>query len=388
MYELSKEELEKMGAVITTGEICRQPELWQEVIDMYKNNKVLIKEFLDKVKAKAGGRVRVIFTGAGTSQYVGNTVVSYLNLHGDNGSFIFQSVGTTDIVASPEEYLFKHEPTLLVSLARSGNSPESVAAVEIANKYVENIHHLTITCAKEGELAKNAGGDPNNLLLLMPDRSNDKGFAMTGSFSCMALSCLLVFDQTAIDKKSDYVRALIELGKEVIQREKEIKQLIDCDYDRIVYLGSGSLAGLTREAQLKVLELTAGKIATVFDSSMGFRHGPKSFVDNKTLVFDFVNNDPYTRQYDIDILEEVHADDIAAQVAAIAQPGAIKFTGKTFEFAACKTLLPDGYLALADVMFAQTVALHSSIKVGNTPDTPSPTGTVNRVVKGVTIHSF
>ena len=51
-------------------------------------------------------------------------------------------------------------------------------------------------------------------------------------------------------------------------------------------------------------------------------------------------------------------------------------------------LLPDGYLALADIMVAQTVALLTSIKVGNKPDTPSPTGTVNRVVKGVTIYDY
>ena len=387
MYELSREELKKMEAEITTGEICQQPELWQEVIDMYKVKKEIIDEFLDEIKEKEG-KVRVIFTGAGTSQYVGDTLVPYLNLHGDHESFIFQSVGTTDIVASPEEYLFKDDPTLLVSFARSGGSPESIAAVKIANKYIKNVRHMTITCAKEGKLAQNAGSDPNNLLLLMPGYSNDKGFAMTGSFSCMVLSSLLIFDKTAIKEKANYVQTLIKLGREVIEREKEIKQFIDCDYNRIIYLGSGSLAGLTREAQLKVLELTAGKIATVFDSSMGFRHGPKSFVDNKTIVFDFVNNNPYTRQYDIDILEEIHSDDIAAQVVAIAQPGSISYSGNTFEFTAGKEFLPDGYLALADIMFAQTVALYSSIKVGNTPDTPSPTGTVNRVVKGVTIHSF
>ena len=160
------------------------------------------------------------------------------------------------------------------------------------------------------------------------------------------------------------------------------------DFNRIVYLGSGSLAGLAREAQLKVLELTAGKITTVFDSSMGFRHGPKSFVNEQTLLFDFISNNPYTRQYDIDMLEEANGDQIAAGVVAIGQKSITRFSGENFELTKGTALLPDGYLVLADVLFAQTISLLSSIKVGNTPDTPSPTGTVNRVVKGVTIHSY
>jgi len=211
---------------------------------------------------------------------------------------------------------------------------------------------------------------------------------MTGSFSCMTLGTLLLFDQTAFEQKQDYVTALIKLGEEVLSREEELNEIVNLDFERIVYVGSGSLAGLTREAQLKILELTAGKVATIFDSSMGFRHGPKSFINEKTIMFGFVNNTPYTRDYDLDILEEVHGDEIAAGVFAIAQPGKRNFSGSTIEYSAETALLPDGYLALADIMVAQTVALLTSIKVGNKPDTPSPTGTVNRVVKGVTIYDY
>lgn len=387
MFKLTSTELEKMGAEITTREIKQQPELWQSVKATYQAKKAEIDAYLLKVKTETNKRVRVIFTGAGSSQFVGDTVVPYLNQHGNKQDFIFQSVGTTDIVSAPEEHLFKEEPTLLVSFARSGNSPESVASVEIANQYIDQVFHLTITCAADGKLAEAAAEDDHNLLLLMPKAANDAGFAMTGSFSCMTLTALLVFDQTAGTEKLAYVDTLVKLGKEVLLREDEIQQLVVKDYKRIVYVGSGSLAGLTREAQLKVLELTAGKIATVFDSSLGFRHGPKSFIDEETLVFVFVNNWPYTRQYDLDLLNEIYQDDIAMNVTAITQTGETNFEGSAFVYNE-KTLLPDGYLALADIVFAQTIALLASIKIGNTPDTPSPSGTVNRVVKGVTIHPF
>lgn len=369
--------------------IKQQPELWVEAFDYYRGNEQKIHSFLKEIKAEATSKVRVIFTGAGTSAYVGGTIVPYLNKTGDTDAFVFESIGTTDIVASPKDYLNEEDWTILVSFARSGNSPESIATVDVANKIVRNIRHVTITCAADGSLAKSAENDTENLLLLMPDRSNDQGFAMTGSFSCMTLSALLVFDQASADKKKRFVDSIVELGTKVIRKEGENSALLGTDFKRIVYLGSGSLYGLTREAQLKVLELTAGKISTMFDSSMGFRHGLKSFVDEQTLVFGFVNNDVYTRQYDLDILKEVYHDQIADQTIAIAQTiEEDEYEGKIFSFETEDALLPEGYLALPFVMVAQTISLLSSVKIGNTPDTPSASGTVNRVVKGVTIHDY
>lgn len=146
-----------------TREIRQQPELWQETVTLYHENQTALENFLKEVQAKAQGkRTRVIFTGAGTSQYVGDTVVPYLRAHGDTQAFSFESIGTTDIVAKPEDYLIKDEPTLLVSFARSGNSPESLAAVEVANQVVETIHHLAITCAEEGQLAQISQKEENS----------------------------------------------------------------------------------------------------------------------------------------------------------------------------------------------------------------------------------
>ncbi|MDY4646618.1 MAG: SIS domain-containing protein [Aerococcus suis] len=392
MFTYSEEKLDTLGARITTEEIKQQPKLWQEALDIYEGKKQEIKDFLAKVTADSQGkRVRVIFTGAGTSQYVGDTVTPHLNQTGDTSQFVFESYATTDIVAHPQSYLFPDETTILVSFARSGNSPESLAAKEIANKYVNNIYHLLITCASEGKLATESEGKENEFLLSMPEKSNDAGFAMTGSFTCMTLSAMLVFDTTADSEKAEYVKAAATLGEEVVSREEDIQKWVDLDYDRVVYLGSGALSGLAREAQLKLLELTAGQVATVFDSSMGFRHGPKSFINEKTIVFDFVANDTYTSQYDYDILTEVATDDIAQATVGIeqqTQDSGKEFEGSRFTFSSDAILLPAGYLALPYIMVAQTFALLTSVKVDNTPDTPSATGTVNRVVKGVTIHEF
>ncbi|MDR7239796.1 SIS domain-containing protein [Neobacillus drentensis] len=387
MFTFSQEKLVSLGASITTAEIKQQPDLWDETYSLYTKKRVEIQAFLQKLEERHE-RIRVIFTGAGTSAYVGDTITPYLKGKVDERKWELLSVPTTTLVSNPYQFLKVDFPTLLVSFARSGNSPESVAAVEIAEQMVTDFYQLTITCAKDGELAKRAIGDENNLVLLMPEKANDQGFAMTGSYSCMALTALLLFDTLHVEEKWSIVKMLRQMGESVISREDAIQKIIDSDFDRIIYLGSGSLEGLTREAQLKVLELTAGKIVTSFDSSLGFRHGPKSFVNEKSLVFVFVSNHPYTRQYDLDILKELQQDRIANSICAIEVDGETNYNGDTFLFGSEAQYVPDAYLALPYVMIGQTVSLLSSIKVGNTPDTPSPSGTVNRVVKGVTIYEI
>lgn len=395
MFELDEISLQSQGAAITTAEIAQQPELWELTWGIYEQNRDRIGAFLDRVCANHSGRPHVVFTGAGTSAYVGDTVVPYLRRHGDARRFFFESIATTDIVPSPYNFLNPDDTVLLVSFARSGNSPESVAAVEHTRAVVPNSYFLNITCAPEGRLAQESADNPRALTLII-ERANDKGFAMTGSYTCMELLAALIFDTASDDDKKRWVYEAARMGREVIAQESTIASWVASDFNRITYLGTSSFAGAAREGQLKILELTRGLIVTSFDSSMGYRHGPKSFVDDKTLVFVLVSNDPYARQYDLDILEELTNDGIALSQIAIQQARdiieplheATCYQGASFTFGKEFEALPSAYSVLPFIMVAQTVALLTSLKVGNTPDTPSPTGTVNRVVKGVTIHAL
>lgn len=387
MYNFSEDKLKSIGATITTAEIKQQPDLWKEAYTNYLDKKESIRNYLSEI-GKKHERIRVIFTGAGTSAYVGDTILPHIKEKNDERKWDFLSIPTTTLVSNPYQFLKQDIPTILVSFARSGNSPESVASVELAKKIVSDFYQITITCAPDGKLAKSVVGDDKNLLLLMPEKSNDQGFAMTGSYSCMTLTALLAFDHLTDEEEKHLVNMISDMGESVIEREEEIQRVIDLQFDRIIYLGSGSLEGLSREAQLKVLELTAGKTATNSDSSLGFRHGPKSFVNEDTLAFVFVSNNSYTRKYDIDMLNELKQDDTARHICAIRVEGEENYSGDAFTFDQKAEDIPDAYLALPYVMFAQTVSLLSSVKVGNTPDTPSPTGTVNRVVKGVTIYPY
>ncbi|HES8317713.1 SIS domain-containing protein [Streptococcus pyogenes] len=389
MFTKTQEALEALGAAITTKEIKQEPRLWQETMTFFEETRDSLDSFLKRVcKSANGNNVHVIFTGAGTSEYIGNTICPYLKKVGNRQRYLFESVASTDLVAAPDYYLVEEETVLLVSFARSGNSPESVAAVNLVNQLVPNSYHLIITCAKDGELAKKAQQDERSYLYLMPEDANDAGLAMTGSFTCMMLAALLIFDDAnSIAQKEAYVTDMILAGQAVIDQERRLQELADLGFERLVYLGSAGLAKLTQEAQLKMLELTAGQVATLYESSMGFRHGPKSFINDRTLVIGFVNNDAYVRQYDLDMLEEIQADGIALKILALLQGRDINFSGDQFRLDT-RHLLPEAYLTFPMILVAQTLALLTAVTLGNSPDTPSATGTVNRVVKGVTIHPY
>ena len=386
MLDYTKEDLIELGAEITTREIYQQPQVWQTAFENYKAQSDEIVAFLNGIGEKHD-YIKVILTGAGTSAYVGDTLLPYFRKIYDERKWNFNAIATTDIVANPLAYLHKEVTTILVSFARSGNSPESVAAVDLAKDIVEELYQITITCAEEGKLAQQAHGDERNLLLLQPAPSNDAGFAMTSSFTSMMLTALLVFDKADLAAKAEKVSTLIALSQEMLDSAEAIQKMVSLDYNRVIYLGAGPFFGLAHEAQLKILELTAGQVATMYESPVGFRHGPKSLVNDKTVVVVFRSTDPYTKLYDLDLVREVAGDEIARKVILLTEQ---KEDLENIEqvILSSQQLADDVYRVFPYIVYGQLFALLTALKVKNRPDTPSPTGTVNRVVQGVIIHSF
>ena len=386
MLDYTKEDLIELGAEITTREIYQQPQVWQTAFENYKAQADEIVAFLNGIGEKHD-YIKVILTGAGTSAYVGETLLPYFRKIYDERRWNFNAIATTDIVANPLVYLHKEVTTILVSFARSGNSPESVAAVDLAKDIVEELYQITITCAAEGKLAQQAHGDERNLLLLQPAPSNDAGFAMTSSFTSMMLTALLVFDKADLAAKAEKVSALMTLSQEMLDSAEAIQKMVSLDYNRVIYLGAGPFFGLAHEAQLKILELTAGQVATMYESPVGFRHGPKSLVNEKTVVVVFGSTDTYTKLYDLDLVREVAGDEIARKVILLTDQ---KENLENVEqvILSSQYLVDDVYRVFPYIVYGQLFALLTALKVNNRPDTPSPTGTVNRVVQGVIIHSF
>ncbi|HGR7261787.1 TPA: SIS domain-containing protein [Streptococcus pneumoniae] len=386
MLHYTKEDLLELGAEITTREIYQQPDVWREAFEFYQAKREEIAAFLQEIADK-NDYIKVILTGAGTSAYVGDTLLPYFKEVYDERKWNFNAIATTDIVANPATYLKKDVATVLVSFARSGNSPESVATVDLAKSLVDELYQVTITCAADGKLALQAHGDDRNLLLLQPAVSNDAGFAMTSSFTSMMLTTLLVFDPTEFAVKSERFEVVSSLTRKVLDKAEDVKELVDLDFNRVIYLGAGPFFGLAHEAQLKILELTAGQVATMYESPVGFRHGPKSLINDNTVVLVFGTTTDYTRKYDLDLVREVAGDQIARRVVLLSDQ-AFGLENVKEVVLGCGGVLNDIYRVFPYIVYAQLFALLTSLKVENKPDTPSPTGTVNRVVQGVIIHEY
>lgn len=359
------------GATIL--EIGQQPDAWREVAARTDDG---VAAFLRDVIASPD--IRIVLTGAGSSAFIGDIVAPAMRRH--LGRRV-DAIPTTDIVASPHDYLERHTPTLMVSFGRSGNSPESLATTQLADELVDDIWHLVLTCDPDGELGRAHTGRANSRVVHMPERTNDTGFAMTSSLTSMLLTCLRLLGPAAAQDGDKLATA----AEYVATMQPDIRNLAQAKKQRFVYLGSGPLEGLAHESALKMLELTAGEAVTYFDSPLGFRHGPKSALDADTLVTVYVSTDPYTRRYDLDIIAEIRTQLGQDAVVVISAEPIPESHGPAIILPGLDGL-DDALVALPYLTFAQYLALFTALEHGKTPDNPFPSGEVNRVVQGVTIY--
>lgn len=380
-----EEELRRLGGYFTAKEINQQPFVWKELFDILYEQKDSIHNFLNPILGIPG--INVILAGAGSSAFVGESSQGYLRrMFGVNVC----AVDSTDIVASPYNFFFKDRPTLLISHGRSGDSPESLAAIELAKNIIDEVYFLNITCNKSGKMAQNTTGDKRVLNVFMPEESNDDGFAMTSSFTCMLLTDLMLPTINNIEEKKELLGKLATEAKRIINEDyQKIIQVARNSYDRLIYLGSGSLKGCAMEAALKSLELSHGLVNTNSNSFLGFRHGPKSAINDTTLLGFFVSNDEYTRNYDMDLIKEIIGEPGGRKLLCI-MPFETKTEGLDYNFALkenfCKT--DEAFLTPVYIIYAQMLGFYKSLNLGIRPDNPNPEGRVNRVVKPFKVYRY
>ncbi len=376
---IAESELAASGAIATAREITQQPRMLAQTHALVAQLQARLDEFAGHVTGNAAARV--ILTGAGTSAYIGECLAPLLDRR---LAARVDAVPTTDLVSSPLLYLDPGQPLLLVSFGRSGNSPESLAAVDLAESLVREVRHLVVTCNPQGGLARIAVREA--MVLQLPEETHDASFAMTSSFSCMMYATLAALAGSgSLDARIAAIAAA--MAQVIDAAPSQVSALATGGFTRVVYLGAGPFKGLAREACLKLGELTNGAVATCFDSPLGFRHGPKTFIEGQTLVMVFVSNDAHARRYDHDLIDELRQDGCAGRVIEIAaQPR---------DNALQDTLVVPGMADAADVellwpyaAIAQAYAFYASRALGLTPDNPNRQGTVNRVVQGVRIHPF
>lgn len=372
--------LEQRHALHTAREIWQQPDLWDALHRQLQEQQALWQPFLAPLLANP--RLQIVLCGAGSSAFAGRALAPWLR---EKTGRDVVAYGTTDIVANPHQYLDLTRPTLLVSFARSGNSPESVATVELADQLLPESYHLMLVCNPDSQLAHYAHQREDVCSLVMPQGSNDQSFAMTSSFSCMMLSAALLLGPHSLSEAQRPLATMVARCRELRETlQPQVKAFAASGFRRYITLGGSCFTGLAEEASLKMLELTAGQIVTRYDSPLGLRHGPKFMVDDQTLVLLMFSSGDYARQYDRDLWNELHRDGLAMQMVGL--------TGSAQPVSDMMLNLhhaeDDVWLLFPYLLFTQMLAFESSLALGMTPDNPCPTGEVNRVVKGVTIYRY
>lgn len=367
----------------TYTEIMQQPRMWLEEYELLRKNAAAIEAFVSRYLEEG---YEIIYTGAGTSAFIGNILETALAGTRFRGG---RAVPTTDIITNPKAYFSPDSKVLLISFARSGNSPESLGTIEIANTICREVAHIYITCNAEGKLAKAAGSD-NTLLLLLPPQTNDRSLAMTSSFSTMLFTCMMLAVMPDMEKLSPAIHSLAERSARALVRYDEpVSDVASLKFDRAVFLGSGELKGIAEESRLKLQELTDGRVVCNFDSFLGFRHGPQAVVNDKSILIYLFSEDPFIRKYEIDLVRQINRNnDVVAQVAVSAEKVDIPGVNFTLEMILGGKSEGTGMFDCMPYVFAaQLLGYYKSLDMGLNPDTPSVSGNISRVVEGVTIYS-
>lgn len=376
----TSEELNEREAYHTASEIVQQPDVWLKIWRQLKEEKSAVLKFLSEIDFD-----RVILTGAGTSAYIGYSTLATFK---KNLCAYTEAISTTDIVSHPENYLTRHVSTLVVSFSRSGNSPESVAAMELADKYVDSCYHLVITCNQEGK-AVLYNSKNSKYVFVLPPETNDKSLAMTSSYSGMLLSALLIASIRDIEAQERAVAEIAAIGRYTIdQLSPQLNQISELDFKRAVFLGAGPLYGTAKEAHLKLQELSDGKIICLHDSFLGFRHGPKSVVDRETIVFYLFSGDPQVLRYEKDLVQSMKKGNKAMLEVGVF-PHIITDIEVQEKLVLNNTPFPynEELMCVPFILVAQIFAFYKSLQLGLSPDNPSTSGAISRVVEGVVIYA-
>jgi tagatose-6-phosphate ketose/aldose isomerase len=381
LFGRSEAEQKQRGYFCTLKEICQQPWTWRSTCER-------MIALHDSLVRSMSGIKSLVFTGSGSSEYAGDCVRLPLQ---NELAMCVESVSGGNLLMHGAKALPKDRPGLLVSLARSGNSPESAGAVRILLESEPAYRHLIVTCNEAGSLAKTWHDRKDVLVVALPPETNDESLVMTSSFTNLTLAArfLGLLDRPETYRKlcaiqSAICRYLVSTYFDVLSR------IASTEFRRAVFLGSGTRFAASREAALKMLEMTSGRITTVSESYLGLRHGPMSFIHEDTLIVCQLSSDPTTRAYELDLLAELDRKKLGLCKVIIGE-GVPASAGRFGDVIIdCPGLgeLGDDDGATIFVVVAQLLAFFRCLEEGLRPDSPSEDGVISRVVESFPLHTL
>ncbi len=346
------------GRAATHEEIFQQPSLWPVTLSQIESTTI----------SAAAKHSPAVITGAGTSAYAAAAIAGAWH----NA----RAVPTTDLLL--EDSILSGRIETLVSIARSGDSPESIGVLEKVQRKFPQIAHIALTCNSSGKLAQANGVQA----IVLDPRTNDRSLAMTSSFSNLVLAGIAIRRAADISPALPFICRHLETL--LPQLEQRAEQIAGRQPSRAVILASPKLFPAARESALKILEMTAGGCIPLAETFLGLRHGPMSFVQRQSLVLCFLSTDPVTLLYELDLVSELRAKGLGCLVAIAADGVDSSLFDEVIPASAGE--LDDALRTPFEIVFAQLLAYHLSLRSGLNPDNPSPDGVITRIVGGVRIH--
>jgi tagatose-6-phosphate ketose/aldose isomerase len=386
LLELPAPEKESLGLAHTLQEILQQPQTWGHTFQ-----KVLaVAGPIDTFLHSAGiGTVRqrplnVYLVGAGTSDYIGKSVCALLQ---GEWACDVQAIPSTDLLTNMEDHILPGHDYLWISFSRSGDSSEGVAVLEMALELYPQIKHLIVTCNQHGKMARIFNGRENVFSIILDDEVNDRGLAMTSSFSNMVVAAQALAHFRSLNIYGQIVENLAGSATQMLPIvASTCERLVNEGFAKVCFLGTGPLKGAAIESGLKVLELTGGRVLSFAESYLGVRHGPLSAIDGDTLVIAFLSADARRRAFELDLVHEICDKGLTSKCLIVTPENLENRTiSNTLSFN-LQTRMSDAYLPPLIVLVGQLLGLFASLREGLRPDEPSPQGAISRVVSHVTIH--
>ncbi len=386
LLDLPPAEKQERGLEHTPREIFQQPETWRNTYQRSRERLTDLKALLRGTVPDSGRTVYLI--GAGTSDYAGRALAPLLRQKWKCDAWALPS---TSVLTDFDDFHRSGREYLWISFSRSGDSPEGVALLQRVLEQHPDIRQVVITCNQNGQMAQLCARHPDrSLALVLDDAVNDRGLAMTSSFSNMLVAgqCLAHFEN--LDSFGNTVAQMSETGAQFLPAAAEVAAAITTlGCPRACFVGSGALRAVADESALKVVELSAGKVTTLAETPLGLRHGPMSSVDSQALFVAFLSSEPRRRGYELDLLREIDRKRLGRVRAVVTVPG-IDDVSPLSDYCLsldCPASFPDLYRPALDVMFGQLIGLFASMRSGLKPDQPSPNGAITRVVQPIKLYS-
>ena len=371
----------KHGWRNTLAEIFQQPELWRHTAE---SSASLARRRLEQVRRNDF----LVLTGSGSSHYVGECIAPAIQRR--TGRTV-QALGSGELLLASRELLPLRRPLMLVSFARSGNSPESAALISSCLEREPSIEHVVVTCNQSGKVARQwgTGLEQRVTVDVLDPRTCDKSLVMTSSFTNLALAGLVL---GYADSPKTYLRhaeTLAGVGLDLFEGWLDrLESIARQPFARMIALGSGGQFGTARESALKMLEMTDGSVSTQAESWLGFRHGPMCAFRHDCLLLLFVSQEPAKRAYQLDVLREVRDKGLGGTVVAVGRqiPRELLSDGDLLVDPPGLAELPDEWAAIGGTVVGQLLGFFRCLEEGLQPDQPSGSGAISRVVPEFQLH--